>query len=170
MSRFNQCLSVVLHHEGGFVNHPKDPGGITNLGITKKTWEAWIGRPATEEDMRKLTPAMVGPLYEQRYWKASGADKLPPGVDLSVFDFAVNAGPKRAIRTLQECLRTTPDGIIGPATLGAAGQANAASVIREYAVRRLSFYRTLPTFDTFGRGWTRRVKEVEAASLESSNG
>jgi lysozyme family protein len=169
MTRFQKCLQVILKHEGGFVNHPKDPGGITNLGVTKKTWEAWVRRPVTEEEMRRLTQADVSPLYEQRYWIASGADRLPPGVDLSVFDFAVNAGPKRAIRTLQECVGSTPDGLFGPATLKASVQADAPSVIREYAVRRLSFYRTLPTFSTFGRGWSRRVGEVEATSLEQVN-
>jgi lysozyme family protein len=169
MTRFQKCLQVILKHEGGFVNHPKDPGGITNLGVTKRVWEAWVKRPVTEDEMRRLTPAVVAPLYEWNYWRASGADRLPPGIDLSVFDFAVNAGPRRAIRTLQECVGSTPDGLFGPATLKASVQADAPSVIREYAVRRLSFYRTLPTFSTFGRGWSRRVGEVEATSLEQVN-
>ena len=152
------------------MNHPKDPGGMTNLGVTKKTWEAWVGHAVTEDTMKALKPSDVAPLYEERYWKASGADRLNPGLDLTVFDYAVNAGPKRAIRTLQECLKVVADGSFGPKTLEAANRCHLPSVIQEYAVRRISFYRTLPTFPTFGRGWSRRVKEVEAASLETANG
>lgn len=169
MDRFTECLEVVLKHEGGFVNHPKDPGGITNLGVTKKTWEAWTKRKVTEEDMRRLLPEHVRPLYQERFWQAVRADELPPGLDLSVFDFGVNAGPKRAIRTLQECLGVTPDGVIGRQTLAAVSRADVPMVIKEYALRRISFYRALPTFSTFGRGWSRRTKEIEAASLEAAH-
>lgn len=143
---------------------------MTNLGVTKKTLEGWLKRPVTEQEMRALTPASVAPIYEQNYWKASGADRLPPGLNLSVFDFAVNSGPRRAIRLLQETVGATPDGSFGPQTLAAVARSDAPLTIKELAVRRLSYLRSLPTFPTFGRGWTRRVREVEADSLGAARG
>ena len=95
---FDSCLKEVLLHEGCYVNHPKDPGGRTNLGVTQRTYEAWIGYPVSEQIMRKLTVDHVKTLYKVKYWDAIHGDDLPTGVDLCVFDFGVNAGPSRAAR------------------------------------------------------------------------
>ncbi len=116
---FDAALKAVLKHEGGYVNHPKDPGGMTNLGVTKRVWEAWVKKAVGEKEMRALTPAMVAPLYKKQYWDAVKADELPTGLDYLMFDFAVNAGPGRAIQTMQKALGTKPDGVIGPKTLQA---------------------------------------------------
>ena len=116
---FDEALKVILRHEGGYVNHPRDPGGITNLGVTKNTWEAWTGKPATEADMRALTREAVGPLYRARYWDLLHCDQIPAGLAMCVFDFGVNAGPARAARYLQQMVGAGADGKIGPATIAA---------------------------------------------------
>lgn len=169
---FRHALKVILHHEGGYVNHRLDPGGITNLGVTKNTWEAWTRKAATAADMRALTPEKVAPLYEARYWNECRCGELPSGVALCVFDFAVNAGPNRAARYLQNVVGTPADGKIGPATVAAvkafADRKGSAEIVRQYQNARRAYYRKLPTFSTFGRGWLRRVDEVETEALRLS--
>jgi lysozyme family protein len=105
---FDDALKAILKHEGGFVNHPKDPGGMTNLGVTKKVWEAWVGHAVDEKEMRALTPEVVGPMYKKKYWDAVKADEMPDGLDYLMFDFAVNAGPRRAIKTMQKAYGHNP--------------------------------------------------------------
>lgn len=104
------------------MNHPKDPGGMTNLGVTKATYEAWIGYAVSEKIMRGLTVDHVKALYKVKYWDAVRCDDLPAGLDLCVFDFAVNAGPSRATRYLQKMVGAAPDGQIGPRTLSLVEQ------------------------------------------------
>src|SRR5579871_5727548 len=96
---FADCLPVILRSEGGFVDDPQDPGGATNLGITLNTLSAWQGRTATVEEVKGLTPAAVAPIYQAMYWNVARCGQCPAGVDLMVFDEAVNQGPGRAIRT-----------------------------------------------------------------------
>lgn len=169
-TQFERCLAIVLHHEGGFVNHPRDPGGMTNLGVTRRVWEEWTGRPSSEEEMRSLTPEMVTPLYHARYWRVINADRLPPGVDLVTFDFGVNAGPHRGARFLQRIVGTSQDGLIGPMTISTVEQFAAShgtrELVRIYSEDRREYYRSLSTFDAFGRGWLRRTDEVEAAAQQ----
>lgn len=163
---FEQCLALVLKHEGNFVNHPKDPGGMTNLGVTKKVWEEWVKHPVDEAAMRALGPADVGPLYKDRYWNRVRGDDLPSGVDYAVFDLAVNSGVGRASKILQAALGLPTDGIVGPKTIEAAQAANAKELATNVCERRQDFLQSLPTFDTFGRGWTRRVSEVEETAFK----
>jgi lysozyme family protein len=137
---------------------------MTNLGITKATWEDWVKREVTEEEMRNLTVKDVKPLYKARYWDAVRADDLPPGVDYAVFDFAVNSGVSRASRMLQECVGATKDGSIGPKTVESAKQHDGAKLAQEICDKRLQFLQGLPHFPTFSRGWTRRVIEVAKTS------
>jgi len=165
LSNFHTALLNLLKHEGGFANDPQDPGGMTNLGVTKKVWESWIGRTATKQDMTALTPAAVSPLYKVKYWGKVRGDDLPDGVDYCVFDFAVNSGVGRASRTLQESVRTTADGMIGKGTLEAVRGVDPVELINELCNRRQVFLEGLVTFPRFGHGWTRRVKEVRNASL-----
>ena len=166
---FDPALKEVLLHEGGFVNHPRDPGGMTNLGVTKATYEDWVGYPVNETIMRKLTPALVKTLYKRKYWDMVRGDDLPIGLDLCVFDFAVNAGPARAARYLQKMVGANTDGVIGPKTLSlvqslVAGK-NLSFAAMKYQDMRQEYYHQLRTFNTFGRGWLRRVKEVERTAL-----
>lgn len=162
---FRQALQAVLQHEGGFVNHPKDPGGMTNLGVTKRVWEEWVGHPVGEKEMRALTPDTVAPMYKKKYWDAVKADELPTGLDYLMFDFAINAGPGRAIRTMQKAIGTTPDGAIGPKTMAALKAADQKDLIAKFSMEKELFYKALPTFATFGKGWMRRVAEAQSHAV-----
>ena len=164
-ANFDTALQHVLKSEGGFGNHPKDPGGMTNLGVTARTWEDWVGHVPSEKEMRELTPEKVAPLYKRKFWDAIKGNDLPSGVDYCVFDCAVNSGPGRAAKILQEAVGAKPDGAIGPATLAAVKAADPVELIAKYADKRLQFWQSLPTFDTFGKGWTRRGNEVKEAAL-----
>ncbi len=114
---FDKCLAMLLKHEGGFVDHPKDPGGMTNLGVTKAVYDKWIGRESTEEEMRGLTQDDVAPIYKKNYWDKCRCDDLPSGADWSVFDWAVNSGTGRAAKAIQKIVGAKQDGAIGPKTL-----------------------------------------------------
>jgi lysozyme family protein len=167
---FDYCLDHVLRSEGGYSDHKLDPGGRTNLGVTQRVWEEWTGKPSNEEEMRGLTVEDVRPIYRERYWNAVRGDDLPFGVDLAVFDFSVNSGVGRAARFLQRQVAVAQDGKIGPMTIKAVLAVNPKSLIKTYCAARLDFLRSLNTFETFGRGWTARVKKVEndAVSITSS--
>lgn len=169
-SNFSHSLKELLIHEGGYSDHRDDPGGRTNLGVTQRVYEAWVGHPVNEKIMRGLTVDHVRALYKAQYWDAVKADELPAGLDLCVFDFAVNAGVRRGARYLQRLVGTTQDGIIGPATLGAVREYvrknGVAGAINAYQDSRIDYYKQLRTFRTFGRGWLRRVEEVRKAALE----
>ena len=166
-SNFEKCLKAVLAHEGGYANHPSDPGGMTNLGVTKQTWEEWVGHPVDEKQMKALTPEMVAPLYKRKFWDACRADDLVHGVDYVVFDVAVNSGPGRAIKFLQSCVGVPVDGGFGPTTLAAVKKAeeDPARLIELYSARRLEFLSALKVFPVFGKGWSRRVAEVKEVAL-----
>ena len=162
---FDSALKMILKSEGGFVNHKLDPGGMTNLGVTKKVWEAWVGKAVGEKEMRALTPAIVAPMYRKKYWDAVKADELPTGLDYLMFDFAINAGPGRAIRTMQKAIGTTPDGAIGPKTMQALKDADQKDLIAKFSMEKELFYKALPTFATFGKGWMRRVAEAQSHAV-----
>ena len=159
---FDECLKMLLHHEGGYVNHPKDPGGETNLGVTKRVYEKWGGT----KDMKDLTVEDVAPIYKKEYWDKCRCDDLESGVDWAVFDWAVNSGTGRAAKAIQKICGASQDGAIGPKTLALIGTQNTQYVIEEFGKIRQDFYESLKTFDTFGRGWTRRNKETTEKALE----
>lgn len=159
---FDRALAEVLKHEGGYVNHPKDPGGETNLGVTRRTYEAWTEGAVSSETMRALTVQQVAPIYEAWYWRAASCDRLPDGVDLITFDAAVNQGPARARRWVQRAAGVREDGMIGPVTLAAVKSASPRVIIDRIAGYRLAAYRSLATWETFGRGWSRRLDEIQA--------
>ena len=166
-SNYDKCLETILHHEGGYVNHPKDPGGETNLGVTKRVYEEFGGT----KDMKDLTVEDVAPIYKKGYWDKLKGDDLPGGLDLCIFDFGVNAGPGRAAKYLQTMIGTTPDGGIGPMTLQALAnyveeQGGVDEAIKDYQKERQKYYESLSTFSTFGKGWTRRVNETTETALK----
>ena len=164
LSNFPASLALVLKAEGGFVNHPRDPGGMTNLGVTRNVWRDWVNRDVDEAEMRSLTPELVTPLYKARYWDACKCDDLPRGVDYAVFDAAVNMGPGRAARLLQTALGVTADGSIGRATIAAATAADPVELLEAFSLGKEEFYKSLPTFATFGKGWLNRVAHVQDAA------
>jgi lysozyme family protein len=133
-------------------------------GITKDVWEEWTGHRVDEKTMRSLTIEMVKPLYKRKYWDKIQGDELPAGIDYCVFDAAVNSGPGRAIKWLQEVLGVTVDGMLGPKTLLAAKIADPAATIDEYTEVRRAFLEKLPTWGVFGKGWGRRVAEVNRSA------
>ncbi len=172
-SNFAACLAVVLDHEGGYADHPSDPGGATNRGITRRVLADWRGVSPwwalPKEAVKALGLEETREIYRARYWDVICGDELPAGLDLVVFDFGVNSGPARAVGYLQTALGVGRDGIVGPVTLGAVRKAEAdhrvAELIRAVSIRRLSFLKTLSIFSVFGAGWTRRVADTETRAL-----
>jgi len=155
------AFQMVLKHEGGFVNNPKDPGGMTNLGVTKRVWEEFVGREVDEREMRALTPDAVKPLYKKNYWDKIKGDQLPSGVDYAAYDLAVNSGVGRAAKYLQQIAGVPADGLIGPQSIEAIKACPAEEVVDALCDMRLDFLKRLPTWNTFGKGWERRVVEVK---------
>ncbi len=145
---FPAYMPQLFKHEGGYVDHPRDPGGATNLGITLKTLRAWRGQPVSKADVRALTKAEAEAIYRKEYWDRIGGDALLAGPDAMLFDVAVNSGVGRARQWMP--LITGKSAVDGVKAIGA---------------RRRAFFRSLSTFDVFGKGWMRRVAEVEAWSL-----
>jgi lysozyme family protein len=160
-TNWQKSFELMLQSEGGFVNHPRDPGGMTNLGVTKATWESWVGREVDEAEMRRLTADKVEPLYKERYFDAVRGDELPAGLDYLMFDFAVNAGAGRAIKILQAAVGVTPDGGFGPITMAAVQAVDPVELIKRFSQAKEDFYRSLTTFSTFGKGWLNRVADVK---------
>ena len=160
-ANFDKCLEMLLHHEGGYVNHPDDPGGETNLGVTKKVYKEWGGK----KRMKKLTVKDVAPIYKKNYWAKLKCDDLPSGLDFCAFDWAVNSGPRRAAKAIQNIVGANPDGAIGPKTMALIAKQNPRYMIEQFGKIRQEFYESLGTFKTFGNGWTRRNKETTEASI-----
>ena len=175
-SRFDSCLDEVLRHEGGYADHPADPGGATNLGITHKTLARWrLVSPwwkLPKQAVRDLQRPEAARIYRASYWDRCQAGQLPAGLDLALFDFAVNSGPDRAIRILQAEIDVAADGQMGPLTRDAveayAARKGLGALIGTVCDRRLTFLNRLPTFATFGRGWTARVAAVRKAALSAA--
>lgn len=167
---FPAALDAVLRHEGGFVDHPEDPGGATNKGITIGTLRR-LGIDVDGDgdsdlvDLKSLRRSDVERVYRTFYWDAVRADLLPSGLDYAVFDFAVNSGPERAASYLQRILGVQQDGDIGPKTLAALDGTDAAALVHSLCDARMRFLRTLNGWRTFGRGWAKRVDEVRAMAL-----
>jgi lysozyme family protein len=162
ISNWQKSFELMLKSEGGYVNNPADPGGMTNLGVTKATWENWVGRKSDETEMRGLTPEKVEPLYKKKYWDAVRGDEIENGgVAYLLFDFAVNAGVGRSIKTLQTAVGVTPDGGFGPMTMAAVQAIDPVELIEKFSQAKEDFYRSLTTFSTFGKGWLNRVADVK---------
>jgi lysozyme family protein len=163
-SNFQECLDLVLKSEGGWVNHPSDPGGETNLGVTKRVWEEYVGHPV--ESLKKLTKDDVAPLYELKYWRPCYCEVLPRGLDFVVFSMGVNAGPGRSVKLLQQSIGCVPDGVIGPRTRELISSSNGSTLIAKFSETRREYYRSLKTFPIFGKGWLNRVDHEEAEALD----
>lgn len=160
-ANFDAALAAVLKHEGGFVCHPKDPGGATNKGVTQTTYDLWrIDHGLPKQSVKCITPAEICAIYKGRYWDKVSGDKLPSGLDYATFDFGVNSGPKRAAQYLQRLIGVIDDGKIGPATLEAVEAFPVAELIDGLCNLRQGYVQRLGTFAQFGRGWTRRIAEV----------
>lgn len=173
-TNYKKALPLVLAHEGGYVNHPKDPGGATNKGVTQAVYDAYrIGKGLKKRSVRSIQTAEVQEIYEQRYWDLSKCDELPAGVDYAVFDYAVNSGVGKSAKDLQRTVNAfgavhvkglTPlkvDGIVGDDTIAAVEKCvdrNEEGFINAFCDRRMKFLKSLKTWGTFGKGWKRRVE------------
>lgn len=170
-ANFAKCLAVTLRYEGGYVNHPKDPGGATNKGVTQGVYDKYRRRAGeTPRSVKSITNAEVEEIYRAQYWTAVRGDDLDAGVDLVVFDYGVNSGPSKAVKDLQRILGVMVDGVVGVNTLAALDARDPADLINKLCDTRLKFYRSLKTWGTFGRGWTRRVEGVRVAATAMVEG
>lgn len=163
-ANFSAALALELSYEGGFSDNPADPGGATNLGVTLRVLSAYRGRECTVADVRALTRADVTPLYKRDYWDLVAGDLLAAGVDLIVFDGAVNQGPGTISRMLQGAAGVAVDGQIGEATLKACTDTPAALLIERVRLRRLAAYQAAGGWPSFGVGWARRLNGIAATA------
>ncbi|MFQ6183665.1 glycoside hydrolase family 108 protein [Sinorhizobium meliloti] len=162
---FKRALSLVLKHEGGWSDHPKDPGGATMKGVTLTSFRQYVKPTATKADLRKITDEQLATVYRRHYWDAVHGAELPDGIDYAAFDFAVNSGPSRSAKYLQAVVGVTQDGRIGPATLKAVRSKRPADVVNALCDKRMAFLEDLKTWPTFRKGWTRRVSDVRAEAI-----
>lgn len=158
MTAFDTAMNRLFAHEGGYVNHPKDPGGETKYGISKRAYPSVNIRALTKDDAKAI--------YRRDYWKAVKGDELPPALAFQVFDAAVNHGTAWASRALQRVVGAEADGKIGPKTLQAVRSKPEADVIDLFNGYRELYYKSLPTFDTFGKGWLARLEENRRYATE----
>lgn len=171
-TNFAEALRRVLIHEGGYANHPRDPGGPTNKGVTQRVYDAYRKNSGKgPRSVRQIEAHEVAHIYLTLYADKIRFDDLPRGVDYAVFDAAVNSGPAQAAKWLQRELGVVVDGVIGPATVHAVNaEPDKAELIRRFSARRMAFLRGLRTFDAFGAGWTRRVSSVQRAAIAMLTG
>ena len=170
-SRWTLCLAKILEHEGGYVDHPSDPGGATNMGITHKTLARWRGIDPwwdlPKSEVRALERAEAAAIYKALYWERCKAGSLPVGLDLAVFDYGVNSGPDRAVRVLQALVGVVQDGFVGPLTLAAVERRDTRALIEALCGQRMGFLQRLANWASFGRGWTSRVSDIRATALSA---
>lgn len=171
---FPEALAHTLQFEGGWSNNPNDPGGATMKGITQRTYNQYLGRQASQDELRNISDAQIADVYRKDYWDPIAGNELPDGLDFAVFDMAVNAGPQEAIRLLQRLVGVPADGVMGPATLAAVKEAVAADgtqhLINAYTEARQSYYRQLPNYVHFGDGWGKRTDSVASLARQLSSG
>lgn len=153
---FDHAFHKLLGHEGGFVDHPSDPGGATNWGVTELVARA----NGYRGHMRDLPVDVAKGIYRRQYWDSVRADELPPAMRYAVFDAAVNSGTAQAIKWLQRAIGADDDGVIGGQTIAMARAAHPDFALRRMVGARLQFMTDLKTWQVFGRGWARRIAEV----------
>ena len=163
---FDVDVEHIFVSEGGYVDHPEDPGGATNMGITFRTLQDWRGTRITKSDVKNLSKDEAKAIYKENYWDPLRASELPKGVALVVFDAGVNSGISRSSRWLQKVLGVEADGRIGPITLKAANEADPVKLVNDLCDHRIGWLRRLRTWKTFGKGWSRRVNRVRDDALK----
>ena len=169
---WDKSFDMVVAHEGGFTNDQRDKGnhlpdgreGCTMWGFTQAVWEKYVGHEVTQDDMKALKKEDVKPVYKRDYWDAVRGDDLPTGVDYAVFDFAINAGPAAARKMIQRALGVNPDGAIGPATIKAIQDADGKELMQKFSDVKTAFYKSLDNFPVYGKGWLKRVADVQIAA------
>jgi len=163
---FPEIMDHIFKFEGGYVNHPSDPGGATNMGITIGTLRSFRGTAVTIADVKALKKSEAMEIYRKNYWDKISGDELPSGVDLCTMDSAVNSGPGRGAKWLQRAVGVKADGGIGTTTLSAVETADPETTIKRMCEDRMNFLKGLSTWGTFGKGWGSRVAAVEKLALK----
>jgi lysozyme family protein len=167
ISTYEPSLTRLLAHEGGYTDHPDDPGGPTNFGITIADYRRYAKAGATAADVRAMSIDEAMAIYRRRYWDAQRCDDLPAGVDYAVFDYGVNSGIGRSGKVLRRMLRLADDSsIVTDDVIAAARSADARALVTAICDERLRFLKSLKTWAVFGKGWGRRVDEVKAVALQ----
>jgi lysozyme family protein len=167
---YDEALRRLLLHEGGYSNHPSDPGGPTNFGITIHDYRKYVKPNASAADMRAMPLDHAKAIYREKYWNALRCDELPAGLDYAVFDYGVNSGVSRAVKVLQRLLGLPDNGRMSDAVVAAVRAHNAAGLVARLCDERLAFLKSLRTWPVFGAGWGRRVAEVRRAALAMARG
>ena len=174
LENWDKSFNLVIKSEGGFSNYQRDKGnhlpdgreGSTMLGCTQYNWENYINKRVTQDDMKKLLPSDVKPYYKRDYWDAVAGDLLPSGIDYAAFDFAINAGGYASRKFIQSALGVNDDGIFGPVTLAAIKGANGKDLLAKFSQNKIRFYQELSNFDVYGKGWLKRVADVQQIANE----
>lgn len=164
-ANFVKSLNLVLVNEGGWSDHPQDPGGATMKGVTLEVFRRYYGADRTKDHLRNITDEQLQHIYRTGYWDKCCCDDLASGLDFAVFDAAVNSGPGRSAKWLQAAVGVTQDGAIGPGTLQAVASHDPVALIGEVLDLRLKFLQGLSTWSTFGGGWGKRVNTVRAEAM-----
>jgi lysozyme family protein len=167
---FEAALTIVLREEGGYADHPADPGGATMMGVTQATLSDWRGYGVSKAEVKSLSRTEAAAIYRARYWDAVKGDELPAGLDLALFDLAVNSGPKRAVKLLQRALGIAEDGALGPVTMRAAKAGHTPFLIAALMAERRRFLEALKGWAVFGRGWKIRLTRIEKAARALADG
>lgn len=165
---FDNSLTAVLRSEGGYTNDPNDPGGATSHGVVQRVYDAYrTALQLPRQSVRFITDGEVRNIYHAQYWNAVQGDRLPLGLDYCVFDEGVNSGPVKSIKDLQAALSVGMDGQLGMVTLGAlTATTNIGALINRVCDLRLNFLHRLRTWRFFSNGWSSRVANVRATSLQ----
>jgi lysozyme family protein len=172
IENLDKALVYIFKSEAGFQSDSHDTGnklpdgraGCTNLGVTQAAWETYVGHPVTWNDMRALTTVTVTPFYKRKYWDAVRGDDLPTGIDYMMFDFAINAGPGRAIKLLQECVGEKADGVLGPISMSTIKAMPIKLLIQRFTDTKEKFYKSLNN-PKYEHGWLARNETVEINAL-----
>lgn len=162
---FEKCLALTLAFEGGYSDDTHDPGGATNMGVTRAVLAKVRGRPVTKSEVMALSRAEAGGIYRRLFWNTIAGDQLPTGVDAALFDLSVNSGPAHAVRALQIALSLPATGKLDNGTLSSICVTSPAELVKRLCGQRLSFLARLKNFRFFGKGWSRRVAAIEKAAL-----
>jgi lysozyme family protein len=166
-SNFDTCLSLLLEHEGGYTNHPSDPGGPTNFGITIEDYRRYVKVNATAADVRRMKLDEAKIIYREKYWDAQRCDELPPGTNYAIFDYGVNSGIRRSGKVLRRALGLPVDSSdVTDVVVTAAHTVDVNALVVDICDERLHFLRSLKTWPVFGAGWGRRVREVKSTALK----
>lgn len=168
---FEVALAHVLAHEGGYTNHPSDPGGPTNFGITIRDCRKYVKPNASASDVRAMSVGEAAAIYRSKYWDAQCCDALPVGVDYAIFDYGVNSGIGRSGKVLRRALKLADNtSVVTDVVIAAARNADASALVRAICDERLRFLQSLKTWAVFGKGWGRRVAEVKVTALAMADG